>query len=33
MKNFAVRIRNINTTIKIFLICFAVYFVCNAHMK
>lgn len=29
MKNLAVRIRNINTTLKIFLICFAVYFLCS----
>lgn len=29
MKNLANRIRNINTTLKIFLICFTVYLISN----
>ena len=33
MKNFAQWISNLNTTVKIFLICFAVYFVANCCNK
>lgn len=29
MKNFVAMARKINTTTKIFVLCFAVYFVCN----
>lgn len=27
------RVKKINTTLKIFLICFAVYFICNTYSK
>lgn len=29
MKNFIAAVHRINTTVKIFVLCFAVYFICN----
>jgi hypothetical protein len=33
MKNAAVKTKKIHTTVKIFLLCFAVYFICYTYSK
>lgn len=33
MKAIAQRTKKTHTTVKVFLICFAVYFICNTYSK